>query len=196
MASDRPALYVMRHGESLANVAGEIVSDPARGVPGFGLSPRGREQAQAAAEGPVRAAGVTVVRSSDFARARETAEVVHAHLGLAAALELDPDLRERSFGAFEGRQGAEWYPEVWRRDAARPDDPGDGIEPVAAVAARARRAAQRCREACGEGGVGLLVCHGDTAQILLAVSEGWDPARHRQVPHLETAGVRRLGPCA
>jgi probable phosphoglycerate mutase len=38
----------------------------------------------------------------------------------------------------------------------------------------------------------LLVSHGDTLQILQAGFLRMDPARHRQVPHLETAEIRQL----
>ena len=38
----------------------------------------------------------------------------------------------------------------------------------------------------------LLVSHGDTLQILEAGFLRIDPARHRTVPHLETAEIREL----
>jgi len=38
----------------------------------------------------------------------------------------------------------------------------------------------------------LLVSHGDTLQILQAGFGRTDPARHRHLPHLETAEIRRM----
>ena len=38
----------------------------------------------------------------------------------------------------------------------------------------------------------LLVSHGDTLQILQAGFRGMSPARHRGLPHLDTAEIRRI----
>jgi broad specificity phosphatase PhoE len=40
----------------------------------------------------------------------------------------------------------------------------------------------------------LLISHGDVLQILLAGFAGLDPSRHRGLPQLATAEIRRLGP--
>ncbi|HET9081172.1 MAG TPA: histidine phosphatase family protein, partial [Trebonia sp.] len=92
---------VMRHGQSKANVAGVIVSRIETDRAGdWGLTPAGREQARVAA----RACGLpadTVICASDFARARETAELVRACLG-AGEVTVAEALRERCFGAWEG----------------------------------------------------------------------------------------------
>jgi broad specificity phosphatase PhoE len=63
------------------------------------LNEVGRDQARslagALAEEPIRA-----IYASDLSRARETAEIVAAGLGLE--VRLDPELRERDFGSWEG----------------------------------------------------------------------------------------------
>lgn len=188
-----PARFlVMRHGESEANVAGLVCSDPEVGIPRYGLTARGREQVRARCEGEALLREVTRIHASDFRRARETAELVGELRGVAAPLVLEPDLRERFFGVFEGKDSAS-YDEVWRRDRETPGDPGDGIEPVSRVLARAGGLVRRLAGA-HPGETVLLVCHGDVAQILLAASHGHPPHAHRDVPHLETAGVRELGP--
>src|SRR5690625_2177630 len=70
-------VWVLRHGESTANAAGLIVSVPGpRALTEVGLTALGREQARTAAERAAEqglGAG-TLVLTSDFARARETAE--------------------------------------------------------------------------------------------------------------------------
>jgi broad specificity phosphatase PhoE len=93
-------VYLLRHGESEANVAGVINNDPSRPVD---LTPRGRAQAEAAAR---RLAGVafTAAYSSGFPRARQTAEILLAGLRLSGRLQLrlDARLNERRSG-LDGR---------------------------------------------------------------------------------------------
>ena len=107
---------VMRHGQSKANEAGVIVAaieSDRRGD--YGLSELGLRQARAAAD----ACGLpadTVIRSSDFSRARETAEIVRARLGAAEVIS-DEALRERCFGDLEGETVAS-YARVWEGDEA------------------------------------------------------------------------------
>jgi probable phosphoglycerate mutase len=181
---------VMRHGQSRANAAGLIVSSVEADQAGdWGLTPLGREQAQAAA----RASGLgpgTLVRCSDFARARQTAAIAARCLG-AAAPEPAPELRERFFGPYDQGPVA-GYALVWERDEARaPHAPG--VEPAAAVLARAARLVAALEERHAGREV-LLVSHGDTLQILQAGFAGLDPALHRRLPHLDTAEVRALNP--
>src|ERR1700685_15426 len=105
---------VMRHGQSKANVAGIIVSrieSDRRGD--YGLSELGREQALAAAQG-WRLPRDTVICSSDFSRARQTAEIVRAQLG-AAEVVIAEALRERCFGHWEGSATGD-YARVWVDD--------------------------------------------------------------------------------
>ena len=104
----------LRHGQSLANVAGVISSDPRVACIEHGLSDAGRAQADAAAAVVVAAAieegvaGVAIV-ASDLRRAWQTASIVRAHV-LAAGVRVWPAagkpfeeraLRERSFGELE-----------------------------------------------------------------------------------------------
>src|ERR1700728_3755163 len=88
---------VMRHRQSKANEAGVIISRIGSDRrDDWGLSELGRRQALTAAEGSGLPAD-TVICSSDFSRARETAEIVRAHLGAPAVI-VAGALRERSFG--------------------------------------------------------------------------------------------------
>jgi broad specificity phosphatase PhoE len=180
---------VMRHGQSKANVDGVIVSSVDRDRQGdFGLSALGRDQALAAAAGSGLPAG-TVICSSDFARARQTAEIVRDCLG-APGVVLAPALRERYFGDFDGSPVAS-YARVWAADEAGAGDAGSGVEPAAAVLARTAGLVAELEQAYRDRDI-LLVSHGDTLQILQAGFAGLDPSRHRTVPHLETAEIRRL----
>ena len=88
--------YVLRHGQSEANVAGVIVSSDL-GVSMYGLSALGAEQAMHAAAEVAKIANSlrknVVVVSSDFKRARETAESVVSGAQLNCGVSLDQRLR-------------------------------------------------------------------------------------------------------
>ena len=180
---------VMRHGESKANARGIIVSriETDRGGD-YGLSELGRRQAAAAA----LACGLpadAVICSSDFSRARQTAEIVRAQLGTAPVV-VARALRERCFGDLEGSATGN-YPRVWAADEARTGPAEGGVEPAAAVLDRAT-ALVADLERRYQGRDILLVSHGDTLQILQAGFLRMDPAEHRRLPPLAVAEIRAL----
>lgn len=180
--------FVMRHGESLANRAGVIVSDPKRGTKGWGLTENGRRQAELAANryhGPVLAC----VYCSDFLRARETAEVVAKVLN-NIPVETATELRERYFGDWEGAS-AEQYPRVWALDAANPQHSQGHVESVAEVRDRLLVLITALEDRHTDQQV-LLVSHGDPLQILQTVFAGIPMRSHRSLPHLEVAEIRPM----
>jgi probable phosphoglycerate mutase len=185
---------VMRHGQSKANVAGVIVSSIVRDRGGdFGLSELGRKQSRAAARGSGLTAD-TVICSSDFSRARQTAEIVRGSLGAREVI-VAPELRERYFGDWDG-SGSANYARVWAADQPEAGQPGagddHGVESAAAVLDRATAFVADLERRFSGRDI-LLVSHGDTLQILQAGFLRRDPSAHRGVPHLETAEIRRLG---
>ena len=119
-------LVLVRHGESLGNVADAEARrrglgrlDLATRDPDTPLSERGRQQADVLGRS-VSALGADdqpeVVLSSPYARAAQTAHVVTERLGLRATP--DERLRERDLGVFDGLTGAgirEAYPEEAER---------------------------------------------------------------------------------
>src|SRR5437870_10210961 len=86
-------LLLVRHGETDWNRDGGW-----QGGSDTRLNDLGREQARALAD--ELDGNIDVVYSSDLARARETADIVAAKLQLE--VRVDPRLRERSFGSWEG----------------------------------------------------------------------------------------------
>ena len=127
-------------------------------------------------------------------RARQTAEIVRAHLG-AAEVTISEALRERCFGDLEGTSAAN-YARVWTADNAGAghgcaEHAVGGIESAAAVLDRAT-ALVADLERQYRGRDILLLSHGDTLQILEAGFLRMDPSLHRQLPHLETAQIREL----
>jgi broad specificity phosphatase PhoE len=92
-------LLLVRHGETDWNAEGRLQGHTDRP-----LTPYGREQAKKLAD---RLDGDTIaaVYASDLSRARETAEIVGERLGLTVVI--DPDLREKNWGTWEGLTGSE-----------------------------------------------------------------------------------------
>ena len=180
---------VMRHAQSKANSCGIIVSRIENDRQGdYGLTEHGRQQALAGAQS-CGLPGDTVIYSSDFSRARQTAEVVRAHLG-APEVVIAEALRERRFGHWEGSATGN-YARVWAADETDPGHADGDVEPAAAVLDRATAFIAQL-ERRHRGRDILLVSHGDTLQILQAGFSGVDPSRHRSLPHLATAEIRQL----
>ena len=180
---------IMRHGQSKANARGIIVSrieNDRRGD--YGLSELGRQQALAAARG-CGLPGNTVIYSSDFSRAWQTAEIVRAQLG-ALEIVIAEALRERCFGDWEG-SATDNYARVWAADETDSDQVGIGVEPVAAVLDRTTALIVDLDRRYSGRHI-LLVSHGDTLQILQAAFLRLSPTRHRRLPALRTAEIRQL----
>lgn len=179
--------FAMRHGESLANVEGTIVSRPSvEALQTVGLTTLGRKQVSAAAEGWDIGADV-VILTSDFARASQTADIVAALLGVSAPIP-DIRLRERDFGDFEGTS-ADNYQKVWRGDAS--NEPLPSVEDVHSLSERTRDLIADL-DSRFTGRTILLIAHGDTLQILQTVFEGIPAVAHRSLPPLRNAEIRLL----
>lgn len=104
-------LLVMRHGESVVNIEKRLSGRTLTGD----LTALGREQAQRAGKVLMKA-GITQIRISPFDRARQTAAIVSAAIGLEPVI--DDDLREMDCGAFDGKTDAEsWgaFMSIYRR---------------------------------------------------------------------------------
>jgi probable phosphoglycerate mutase len=87
-------LLLVRHGETDWNAAGRLQGHTDRP-----LNEYGRRQARELAD-RLAGDGIAAVYASDLSRARETAEIIGARLGLEVVV--DPDLREKDWGSWEG----------------------------------------------------------------------------------------------
>jgi broad specificity phosphatase PhoE len=87
-------LLLVRHGETDWNAEGRLQGHTDRPLNAYG-----REQAKALAA-QLAGEDVAAIYASDLARARETAEIVGERLGLPVVV--DPDLREKNWGTWEG----------------------------------------------------------------------------------------------
>ncbi len=155
-------LFLARHGETDWNAAGRW-----QGQTDVPLNERGRAQARALALS-LRSAGIAAVASSDLLRARVTAELVAEGLGLALG-HVDPALRERRFGCFEGltrEEVAARHPEAWARHLADPGPAPPGGESREELLGRLLPALVSV--ATRLPGPALVVLHGGSMRALLA----------------------------
>lgn len=157
------SLLLLRHGETPLSIERRF-----SGLGDAELTPNGLAQAAAAAERlsrePYR---LDAIVSSPLKRARQTAEVVASRAGLE--VEVDEDLREADFGAWEGHTFTEvqrqWPAELaaWLAD---PDTAPPGGESFATAARRVEAARERLVER-HEGKTVLAVSHVTPIKMLL-----------------------------
>lgn len=185
------AYYGFRHGESMANVEGIIVSDPATGTAKYGLSDLGRRQVDESALLLRERIADPVIVASDFRRTVETAEIVRASFGVET-VRLDPRLRERYFGQWDGACYTH-YSDTWNKDAVDPDQMVEGVESANAVRRRMVEAVLALETEFEGRGI-ILVSHGDPLRLMQTAFEGLDTALNQTLPYFETAGWRWLNP--
>jgi broad specificity phosphatase PhoE len=189
----RNSYFVLRHGQSLANVQSIIISDPEVGTTSYGLTDTGRSQVEARLENlpPAFDASLKII-SSDFLRARETAAIISAALAVTWPVRYSEKLRERFFGELDGGVDNR-YAEVWERDSLDAQHSASSVEPTVRVVKRTVSLVREL-EAQYRESVVLLVAHGDVLQLLQTAFEAISPARHRQLPPLQVAEIRQLIP--
>jgi broad specificity phosphatase PhoE len=145
-------LLLVRHGETDWNADGRLQGQTDRPLSDFGRR-QARQLADALAEERLDA-----IYSSDLARARETAEIVAQRLKLPVSLE--PDLRERNWGTWEGLTAIE-------RD--RVEFVGESTK---AHEERILRALRRISERHPDGGSVLVVTHGGSMRRVQTAALG------------------------
>lgn len=155
------SLLAVRHGETAWNRETRI-----QGQLDIPLSPLGAAQASRLAQA-LDGQGVDVIYASDLARARQTAEAVAQQLGLE--VQLEPRLRERGFGLFEGLTWAEietrWPAESERWRRRDPQFAAQGGESLQDFYARAV-AAVEVLASRHPGQTVLIVAHGGVLDCL------------------------------
>jgi len=172
-----PAAHLARHGETAWSITGQHT-----GLTDLPLTERGERDARRLGE---RLRGLTFVKvlTSPLQRAARTCELA----GFGAAAEIDKDLVEWDYGAYEGRRSAE----IW---AERPDwqlfrDGCPGGESPEQVGARADRVVGRVRAVQGDS---LLFASGHILRVLAARWLDLPPGAGRYFV-IGTAGLCVLG---
>jgi 2,3-bisphosphoglycerate-dependent phosphoglycerate mutase len=105
-------LFLIRHGETVGNASRTVQ------LPDNPLSPRGVAQAERLAR-RLAPEGIAHILSSDFARARTTAE--HLQRGTGAPLTFESLLQERNFGDLRGTSYAELGLDMFAPEYAPPN---------------------------------------------------------------------------
>ena len=180
-------LLLIRHGETDWNAAGRI-----QGEIDIPLNARGREQARRLAAALAERDAIAHIYSSDLARALETARILER--ATQAPVTTSAALRERRFGAFQGRTFTDVRvsdPEAserWRRRDPSWAPPGgetllefrDRIIPAVAALARASAGEQIA-----------VVAHGGVLDVLYRAATGQELelARAWKIPN---AAVNRV----
>jgi broad specificity phosphatase PhoE len=172
-----PEVYLVRHGETAWSL-----SRQATGRADIPLTDRGERDAQ---ELGTQLQGLSFVQvlTSPLQRARRTAVLA----GFDDCAQLDPDLLEWDYGAYEGRRTAEIQAErpQWRLFQ---DGCPDG-ETLQAVSVRAERVIDRIRAL--EGNV-LVFAHRDILRVFTARWLGL-PAADARYLYLTTSSLSILG---
>ena len=209
------SFFALRHGQSLANVSKIISSDPAISTVEHGLSALGKEQAQSAgrqfandyltrrnsenSSGDNDINRGVAVFSSDFTRARETAEIFANELKKRniplynnGNVVLETKLRERYFGSLNGGSDTR-YQDVWDVDIDDPNHTEFDVECANSVLERTTRLVCELDNTLKESSSGgknqeswqcVLVAHGDVLQIMqTGFMRHGDAAKHRELEH-------------
>jgi len=148
----RRPYWFLRHGETDWNRENRT-----QGSTDIPLNQNGLAQAHQAAA-LLRGRGIETILCSPLERARRTADIVAAALGLT--VQVRQDLREASFGAHEGEVMGAWFA-TWVEGRAVPE----GGESFAAV--RARVVADM-NEVLAGGLMTLIVAHGGVFRTVRA----------------------------
>ena len=192
--------FALRHGQSLANVAKLIQSNPSVACKEYGLSEEGFQQAEEAGNDVASSFQSRsewkqiVILTSDLKRALETAQTVESttkQAGLTVEFHVETRLRERWFGQWDGTSDDNYH-EVWRDDKVDADHTKGDVESVNAVTKRATEAVTDWDQRLESPSMVICVAHGDVLQILQTAFLKRDGKEHRSIQHLETAQLRAL----
>lgn len=177
-------LILARHGETDWNAQGRW-----QGHSDTVLNEQGRAQARDLA---AQLNGIDAVYSSDLARARETAEIVAERLGIDVLI--DPRLRERNFGGWEGLTAAEIegrFEEAHRRWRSGEGFGADDAEPFDAFAARVASFLEDVLAQHPAEDV-LAIAHGGSIRVIHALATGLDYVRdHHSIPAMANCALAR-----
>jgi broad specificity phosphatase PhoE len=150
-------LLVVRHGESTWNAQSRW-----QGHADAPLSPFGERQAEDAAERLAEIATIATVWTSDLVRARRTAEIIAARLGVDE-VRTEPRIRERDVGSWSGLTRDE-IEERWPGYLAARRSPPD-FEGDAALLTRVRASLAAIVDGSDPGDV-LVVTHGGVVRTI------------------------------
>jgi len=175
-------LYLARHGRTAWNHARRF-----QGHTDVPLDAVGRAQALELAD--MLRGRIEAVIASDLLRASESARIIAAAVNVPL-LALDPELRERGYGVFEGLTREECiaqHPDVWAAREGNRNFLVPGGEPPDVVIARMQRALERAIASLrGRHRSALVLGHGSSIRMFLEGLSG------RAEPSLENMEFREV----
>jgi broad specificity phosphatase PhoE len=161
-------LYLARHGRTEWNHLRRF-----QGFTDVPLDEVGRAQARELAD--LLRGRVQAVIGSSLCRASESAQIIADRLQVPL-LSLDPDLRERGYGVFEGLTREDCiarYPAEWAAREGNRNFHAPGAEPPAAVVERMQRGLERAVASLrGRHDNALVVGHGSATRMFIEVLSG------------------------
>lgn len=182
-------ILLIRHGETAWNAERRL-----QGHLDVPLNAEGERQAAALGRA-LRSEGLDALWSSDLQRARQTAQPIAAASGLP--LQIEPALRERCFGGFEGMVHADIgvrYPQAYAAWKARELDARlpDGEHAPETLRAFFERVMAAIKRLAGYGhGKIALVTHGGVLECAYRAAQGRLPDAPRDFGILN-ASINRL----
>ena len=184
--------FIIRHGESKANVAHILLSHPKEGTVSYGLSQKGKKQVKISVlknkKNKLLDSDI-IIYSSDFLRAKETAEITRKLLNVKK-INFHKNLRERYFGKYD-KTSLDNIKIVWEHDEKNANHKYQRTENPNKVLKRTLILINQLENKYKNKKI-LLVSHGDVLQILYTHVSGKSVGHHRHIPNLETAEIREL----
>jgi len=177
MSGKTPTVYLARHGETEWTVSGRHT-----GLTDLPLTARGEVEAHRLGE-RVQGLSFASVLTSPLRRAVQTCELA----GFGSVAQVEPNLVEWNYGAYEGRTSADIHAERPGWQLFRDGCPGG--ESAAQVGARADRVVQRLRAA---GGNALIFSSGHFLRVFAARWLGLEAGAGRYFL-LSTASLSAVG---
>jgi broad specificity phosphatase PhoE len=177
MGSTLPVVYLARHGETAWTISHQHT-----GVTDLPLTAQGEVEASRLAQ-RLKGSTFAIVLTSPLQRAVRTCELA----GFRSAAEIEADLMEWNYGAYEGRTSADIHAE--RQDWELFRDGAPGGESPEQIGARADRVIRRVRAIDGNT---LLFSSGHFLRVFAARWLGLPPGAGRYF-FLGTASLSALG---
>lgn len=183
--------YGIRHGESEANTKG-IIASSIKTQKNIGLTLKGQNQVRASIrKNKAHFNQDTIIISSDFLRAYETALIVASELKIPSEnIQKSVALRERFFGDYDGKTN-ELYHIIWGKD---PDNPAKSIknaESVLQVLERIKELISELEKKYSDKTI-ILVSHCDPIMIWQAYVQGIKVGSFRDSVYFKTAMIKRI----
>lgn len=154
-------IFYVRHGKSLANASLTI------GVPDTKLAEEGIEQARVTGQ-DLKSQNVTLIVSSPFIRAQQTAEIIAGEIGIPIGdIKIIEELHERRMGELEGG------PKIHPTEYFFENDTEHGFEPQADLIARMQTALTKVKAMAEQTeGTTVVVGHACAGFYFLQVAKG------------------------